>query len=421
MPPPEVVIVGAGLAGLCCARRLFQCGKSFQILEASDAIGGRLRTDEVDGFLLDRRFQVYLTAYPEGRRVLDLEELDLRSFNRGALIWYRGRFHSMADPRQAPLTALRAFGNPIGTIRDKWRLGLLAWDLLDEKADEGFEREERLTLDLLRWNAGFSETMIDRFWRPFLGSFFLEKKLVTSSRFFHFLMQKFLAGDAAVPARGMRAIPEQLAAQLPQGSVRLKRRVERVEKTKVMLTDGEEIATRSIVIAAEGPEAARLIGGDFQAPASRGATTLYYATQEPPLKEPLLVLDGENKGPVNSLAVMSAAAPTYAPPGTALVSARVIGVPDEADERLDFRVRNQLGEWFGPAVARWRLLRIYRIPHALPDMTAGNLDPPERPVRIYPGLYVCGDHRDNGSIDGAMTSGFRAAQTLMEDMHRGIV
>jgi phytoene dehydrogenase-like protein len=421
MPPPEVVIVGAGLAGLCCARRLFQCGKSSQVLESSDEIGGRLRTDEVDGFLLDRGFQLYLTAYPEGRGVLDLEALDLRCFQRAALIWYRGRFHRIADPRQAPLTSLRALGNPIGTLRDKWRLALLAWDLLDDKPDEGLEREERLTLDLLRWNAGFSETMIDRFWRPFLGSVFLEKKLVTSSRFFRFLMQKVLTGDAAVPARGMRAIPEQLAAQLPQGSVLLNRGVERVEKGKVMLSGGEEIATRSIVIATEGPAAARLIGGDFQAPASRGATTLYYAAQQPPLDEPLLVFDGENKGPVNSLAVMSAAAPTYAPPGEPLVSALVIGVPDEADDRLDFRVRNQLGEWFGPEVARWRLLRIYRIPHALPDMAAGNLDPAERPVRIYPGLYVCGDHRDNGSIDGAMTSGFRAAQTVMEDMHRGIV
>jgi phytoene dehydrogenase-like protein len=421
MPPPEVVIVGAGLAGLCCARRLFQCGKSFQILEASDGVGGRLRTDEVDGFLLDRGFQIYLTAYPEGRRVLDLEELDLCCFKREALIWYRGRFHAIADPRQAPLTAVRSLGNPIGTLRDKWRLGLLAWDLLDDKPDEGSGREERLTLDLLRWNAGFSEAMIDRFWRPFLGSAFLESKLVTSSRFFRFLMQKVLTGDAALPARGMRAIPEQIAARLPQGSVLLNRRVERVEKGKLTLTGGSEIISRSIVIATEGPEAARLIGSDLQPTASRGATTLYYATQRPPLKEPLLMLDGENKGPVNNLAVMSAATPTYAPPGTALISASVIGVPDEPDERLDFRARNQLGEWFGPDVARWRLLRVYRIAHARPDMTAGSLDPPQRPVRIYPGLYVCGDHRDNGSIDGAMASGFRAAQTLMEDMHRGIV
>src|SRR5205807_1315743 len=178
---PDVLIVGAGLAGLCAARRLHEADVSFQILEASDGVGGRVRTDEVEGFLLDRGFQVYLTASPEGRRVLDPDELDLRPFDRGAAVWYKGRFHHLADPRQAPLKALLSLGSPVGTLRDKWRLALLGWDLLAADEEDAFRREERMTLDLLRWNAGFSEAMIDRFWRPFLGSIFLEKQLVTSS------------------------------------------------------------------------------------------------------------------------------------------------------------------------------------------------------------------------------------------------
>src|SRR5262245_46871755 len=275
MPSPDVLIVGAGLAGLCCARRLFQCGTSFQILEASDRIGGRAGTDEVEGFLLDRDYPFYLTASPEGRRVLDLDELNLRPFNRGAVVWYQGRFHHLADPRRAPLTSLLSVGSPIGTLRDKWRLGLLGWDLLAADEDDAFEREERLTLDLLRWNAGFSESMVDRFWRPFLGSIFLERELTTSSRLFRFVMRLIAAGDAAIPARGMRAIPKQIASPLPAGCVRLNCRAERVEKGKVTLAGGGELTTRTIVIATDAVEAARLIGACCPAPEYRGMTKLY--------------------------------------------------------------------------------------------------------------------------------------------------
>ncbi len=170
-------------------------------------------------------------------------------------------------------------------------------------------------------------------------------------------------------------------------------------------------------MATDGPVAARLLGDDVADPGSNGSTTLYYAADRPPTDEPTLLLDGDGRGPVNSVVVLSNAAPAYAPAGKWLVSAAVVGIPTADDAELDLTARQQLREWFGPLVDGWRLLRVYRIPHALPDQTAGALDPWQRPVRIRPGLYVCGDHRDNGSIDGAMTSGFRAAQAVMEDLH----
>ena len=134
-----------------------------------------------------------------------------------------------------------------------------------------------------------------------------------------------------------------------------------------------------------------------------------------------MVLDGEGQGPVNHLAVMSDVAAEYAPSGRALIAVSVVGVPDDSDEVLDSRVREQLREWYGAPVSGWRLERTYRIPHALPDQTAGALDPPRRNVRLRPGMYVCGDHRDNGSINGALVSGFRAAQAVMEDLHTGSI
>jgi phytoene dehydrogenase-like protein len=416
MTDPEVLIVGAGLAGLCCGRRLLQCGVPFRVLEASDAVGGRVRTDVVDGFRLDRGFQVYLTAYPEARRVLDLDAIDLKPFTRGVLVRLGGRFHRLADPRAEPLASLKSLVNRIGSPGDKLRLVRLYWEIDRGKLELQVMKDERPTLDLLRWNGRFSEGMIDRLFRPLLGGMFLERDLITSSRFFRFVFRVFAQGPAAVPSQGMQVIPEQVAARLPAGSVRFGARVARLGHREVALEAGETLRARAVVVATEGPAAAQLVGDEVPDPGSNGAVTLYYAADRPPVAEPIVMLDGEGRGPVNHVAVMSNVSAAYAPPGQSLVAASVVGIPPEDDAELDRRARVQLGEWFGPQVAAWRLLRAYRIPHALPDQTAGRLDPWQRPVRLRPGLYVCGDHRDNGSIDGAMTSGFRAAQAVMEDL-----
>lgn len=410
---PDVLIVGGGLAGLCCAKRLAECGVTFRVLEASDGVGGRVRTDLVDGFRLDRGFQIYLTAYPEGRRVLDLSALDLKPFTRGALVWLNGRFRRVADP----LTAVGSLFNGVGTAADKLRLVRLAWDIDRGPLAGQFTKAERLTLDLLRAPGGFTPKMIDRLFRPFFGGIALEKNLATSSRFFRFVFRMFAEGPGAVPAAGMQAIPDQLAAALPPGSVRLGAAVARIGHREVTLTTGEPLRSRAVVVATDGPAAARLLGDDVPDPGSNGSTALYYTAAAVPTREPILMLDGDGTGPVNSVVVMSNAAPAYAPPGQSLVSATVVGVPPDDDAALDRRARAQLRAWFGAAVDAWRLLRVYRIPHSLPDQTAGTLDPWQRPVRLRPGLYVCGDHRDNGSIDGAMTSGFRAAQAAMADLH----
>ena len=220
----DVVIVGAGLAGLACALRLREVGIPFQILEASDAVGGRVRTDVVDGFRLDRGFQVLLPAYPEARRTLDYGPLDLRPFKHADLIRIGGRFHRIANPRLEPWTAVKALFGPVGTLRDKFRIVPLISKVKAGKIEDQFRRPEGLTLDFLRWGGRFSDAD-DRplFW-PYLGCIFLERQLVTSSRFFRFVLRTLVEGGAAVPAAGMAAIPEQLAGRLPEGTIRLERR-----------------------------------------------------------------------------------------------------------------------------------------------------------------------------------------------------
>lgn len=416
MNNPDVVIVGAGLAGLCCARRLAQCDVSFQVLEASDGVGGRVRTDIVEGFRLDRGFQLYLPSYPEGKRVLDYDALDLKHFTPGALVWHRGRFHRVADPRVEPITAIKSVFNPVGTVRDKLRLAAFKWKLDAGSLETQSATPEQPTIDLLRNVGGFSDSLIDRLFQPFLGGVFLEPQLATSSRFFRFVFRQFAAGPGAVPANGMQQIPEQIAAHLPTGSVRLHAKVTAIEPGTVRLETGESVPARGVVVATESHVAASLTNNAIVDPGWKGTVTLYYAANESPVKEPILMLDGDRSGPVNNVVVMSEVSPVYAPPGQALIAVSVLGIPTHDDAELDAAVRQQLTLWFGASVAAWRHLRSYRIPNALPDQTAGKLDPWQRPVRLHPGLYVCGDHRDNASIDGAMASGFRAAQAVMEDL-----
>lgn len=419
MPDLDAIIVGAGLAGLSCGRRLVEIGRSFTIIDASDAVGGRVRTDVMDGFRLDRGFQVLATAFPEASRALNYRALDLRPFPHGVLIRHAGRFHRLVDPRYHWRDGVKTFFGPIGTIADKWRLLQLHARLARDRKNP-FDRPEGLTLDYLRWAGRFSEEMIDRFFRPLGGWLFLDRDLVTSSRSFRFMFRMIGAGDIAVPARGMAAIPQQMADGLPAGSVRLKTTVDRVEPGRVILQTGEELTARAVVVATDGPDAARLLVFK-QPPLMRSVCCLYFSADESPLNEPILVLDSEGRGPVNHFAVMSDVAPEYAPAGAALISASVLGDPPQDDGQLESDVRNHLAEWFGPSVHGWRHLRMYRLRHAVPDQTAPALDVPERPVRIRPGLYVCGDHRDNATIDGAMHSGWRAAQAAAEDIHEGLV
>lgn len=409
----EVVIVGAGLSGLCCGLRLQQANVPFRIVEAADGIGGRIQTDMVDGFQLDRGFQVFLTAYPEAKKLLDYNALDLRSFEPGALVRYGGAFHRLTDPWRRPVQGLRSVFSPIGSFMDKARVGLMRSRVLKGTLEDRFLSPETTTLQALQ-SSGFSPSMIDRFFRPFLGGIFLESELQTSSRMFEFVFRMFSTGDATLPGLGMEAIPRQLAARLPTDSVQLKSPVVRVDPQSVQLASGETIRARAVVVAVEGSTAAKLLGKSIPDTA-QGVTCLYLAADRSPVDQPLLVLNGEGHGPVNNLCVPSLVAPHYAPPQQHLVSATVLGIHPADDSSLQAAVRDQLVGWYGPDVLRWRHLRTYRIPYALPRQSPPALSVPERPVRWQPGVYVCGDHRDNASIQGAMVSGRRAAEAFLED------
>jgi phytoene dehydrogenase-like protein len=399
----EVVVVGAGLAGLCAALHLTAAGVGVTVLEAGPTVGGRVATDVVDGFLLDRGFQVHNTAYPEAARVLDHGALDLKAFTPGALVRRGDRLHRLADPRRRPLATLGTLTAPIGSYGDKARIALLA-------ARDGYLPARRLerapettTYQALR-DRGLSDAAIDRFLRPFLAGVFLERELETSSRFFDLVWRTFARGSVCVPAGGMRRIPDQLAARLPAGTVRRDTPVAAV-RPGVVDTDDGPVRADAVVVAADPVTAARLLGRP--APRMNTVTTVYHAAPEPPVGEPTLVLDGEGRGPIVNSVVLTNAAPTYSPDDRALVSTSVLGLDPPPDAVL----RRELERLYGVSTADWETVATVRVPGALPAAP-----PPLRvrqPVDLGDGLYVAGDHRDTPSIQGAMVSGRRAATAVL--------
>ena len=402
----EVVVVGAGLAGLSAARRLAAAGIDALVLEASDTVGGRVATDVVDGFLLDRGFQVHNTAYPEAARVLDHAALDLRAFTPGALVRVGDRLHRLVDPRRRPLAVPGTALAPIGSPLDKARVALLAARDALLPAERLAAGPETTTYEALR-RRGLSDTVIDRFLRPFLTGVFLERELTTSSRFFDLVWRSFARGTVCVPAGGMRQIPALLAAALPAGAVHTGVPVHRVGPGRVETAAGT-VRAASIVVAADPVTAAELLPA-LSAPEMRAVTTVYHVTPEPPVREPTLLLDGERSGPVVNSVVLTNAAPSYSPDTRALVSTSVLGLDPPDDPTL----RRELERLYGLSTADWEHLATVRVPRALPAAP-----PPldlRRPVRLGDGFYVAGDHRDTPSIQGAMVSGRRAAAAVLRD------
>jgi phytoene dehydrogenase-like protein len=406
----DVVVVGAGLAGLACAQDLGRAGVPCLVLEASDGVGGRVRTDAVDGYLLDRGFQILLTAYPEVGRRLDLPALDLRPFEPGAMIRVDGSFHRVADPLRRPLLIPSTLTAPVGTLADKLRLARLVLDVRTHSVRELLARPDSTTAERLG-AAGFTADMVRSFWQPLFAGIQLDPDLEVSSRRFEVILRMLAVGATGVPARGMGAVSEQLAGSLPAGSVRLGARVTGLGPSAVDLEGGEAVGARAVVVATDGPTAHRLLGDQVPDPGSRAAACCWFAVSgAPPLSGPVLVLDGEASGPAKNVAVMSEVSPSYAPAGRSLVAAAVPG-PEALDPSVGDRVRGQLAGWFGSTVAEWDHLRTDVIPHGQPAQAPPFA--PKQSVVLGEGLFVCGDHRDTASIQGALFSGGRAARAVL--------
>ncbi len=421
--PVDVVVVGAGLAGLACAQQLTAAGLSVRLLDAADSPGGRIRTDRVDGFLLDRGFQVLLTEYPEAQRLFDYPALELRPFLPGALVRQAGSFHRFADPFREPAKSLAFLFDSIVPLRDKLLVARLRGECLQLTTERVFASEEETTREYLR-RFGFSPFIIERFFEPFFGGVFLERNLSTSARWFRWLFSIFARGHAAVPRLGMERLPQQLAARLPDQTLRLNSTVTRIEKTAtgwLVEADGPAKYLANRLVLATPDAQTRSLMATVRSPGVapnrvwNRTTTIYYAASHAPVEEPVVILngDGPSAGPVNHLAVMSMVTADYAPPGAHLICANVLGAAPESDDamqKLESQVRAQMRRWFGEPVNRWNVLAGYPIARALPMQTSLQ---PFRAAPIDSGVLLCGDHVASSSIQGALVSGRMAALRIL--------
>ena len=408
---PKITIIGAGIAGLTAAVYLCKKGFEIQILESSERAGGRIKTDFVEGFRLDRGFQVLLTEYPETKSLLDYEKLNLKRFLPGATVLYDGGQFEIADPFRRPSALFATLFAPVGSLKDKINTLFLKNKLLKISISEIFNQKETNT-NLHLKNYGFSSKIIDRFYKPFFSGIFLENNLETSGNMFDFVMKMFSEGDTAVPALGMEEIPKQLVAMLPKNAIQYNMKVLKIENNTIICENGKVFETDKIIIATEATGFARnYIPKNKQN--FRQVTNVYFEANIAPTKKAVVVLNAsKNRKWVNNLTVVSNISEQYAPKNKVLIAVSLNGIPDVSDEILAQNMKEELNNWYGNQVNSWRMLKTYRINYALPNQEQVKNELSETDLRINENLFICGDHLMNGSINAAMKSGRLVAELI---------
>lgn len=409
----QVVVVGAGVAGLSCSRVLAEQGIDHIVLEKSDRPGGRIKTDFVDGFRLDHGFQVLQTGYPGIEDHLDLNALELGMFPSGVAVRFNDRFHVTADPRRHPRHLLSTATSPIGGLADRIRLLKLSARLSLQPMERIFEDTEEKTLEFLK-REGFTDRFIKSFFTPFFAGASLDPTLEGSSRVLKYVTRLFSTGDAALPQKGMAAIVDQLAAHLDDEKLQRHREVVELDSDGVRLSDGSLIRAAKTVLALPQPAVERLLKQTVTK-ASVGEACLYFSTRwRPPLKEPFLLLNGEGRGPINNIAFPSLVSAGYAPEGKTLIAVVVVGEENIHHRSLEAQVRSQCREWFGPVADDWRHLQTYRIGHALPKQTPPTANPYDPEPKISERIFVCGENVGVPGLQWAMMSGSRVGRSIIE-------
>lgn len=409
-PGPDVVVVGAGMAGLVCALDLESRGLEVRVLERAAQVGGRIRTDVIDGFRCDVGFQLLNAAYPQVKRLIDVPALGLQKFAAGVRVQLGERDAVLGDPRRAPRLLAATLRSGLLDVGDIF--GLTRWALPTLMSPQrGARRADRSLAESLT-AAGVTGRLRRQVLEPFLRGVLADDPAPASATFVRLLIRSFLLGTPGLPQEGMQALPQQLARRL-RASVETDTTVLGVGPGPVVRTEAGTVRARAVVVATDLPAAAEL--GLTPARASGGLTTWWFAAAPGLPQDKLLCVDGL-AGPVANTAVVSAAAPSYAPPSRHLVQLTTV-----ADAGLDdAQARAEAGRLWRTDATGWDLLVRHDVRVALPITR-----PPlqlRRSVDLGDGVFLCGDHQDTPSIQGAMASGQRtaaAASRLLGVAHQG--
>ncbi|WP_111766235.1 NAD(P)/FAD-dependent oxidoreductase [Nakamurella deserti] len=401
---PDVVVVGAGMAGLACAVELESRGLQVQVLERAERVGGRIRTEIVDGFRCDVGFQLLNPAYPQARRQLDLTALGLQPFAAGVRVHRADRTVRLGDPRRAPWLLPATLSSGLLDVREI--AGLVWWAVPTVVTPQRSLRRPDRTLGEALDAVGVRGPLRRRVLAPFLSGVLADDPEAASDRYVRLLVRSFLLGTPGLPREGMQAIPDQLATRL-RTAVRTGTAVRGIGPGTAVRTDDGTVHARAVVVATDLPAATAL---DVAAPRPVGGLTTWWFAAPPGLPtDRLLCVDGDG-GPVANTAVVSAAAPSYAPPGRDLVQLTAV----TAAGLDDTRARSEAGRLWDTGSSGWDLLVRHDVTEALPVTR-----PPltvRRAVDRGDGLFVCGDHRDTPSTQGALVSGRRTALAVARQL-----
>lgn len=399
----RIYIVGAGISGLIAAQNLENFGYKPIVLEASDRVGGRVKTDVVNGYQLDQGFQVLLEAYPMVSKYLNYKELGLQKLKSGAMIFDKGDAIRFGDPLRDPKFLFSTLFSSVGTFTDKWKIFQLSQHLKAKKLEDIFNEEELTTLEYLR-RYGFSEKIISNFFKPFFSGIYLEPNLSTSSRMFEFIYKMFGNGMTSIPRAGIEAIPRSLKNQLKNTTFRFNTAVNEVIDGAILLKNGERLESDFTIVATDP---SHLISNYSSSLDWKSCDTLYFTTLRNTIEEPIIGLNTNGEALVNNIFFPTNIA-TDTKGEESLVSATVVKDHRLSEAQLIQRVSQELNIYFN--LSEVSFLKRYKIPFALPQLENLKNKADGRECIISERIAIAGDNRLNGSLNAAMSSGETAAK-----------
>lgn len=407
----DVIVIGAGLAGLQAARRLQSAGHHVTVVESSDGVGGRIRTDLVDGFRVDRGFQVLNPAYRAVRDWIDVRALGLQYFDVGVMLRNQRGLSTLAHPLRHP--ALLPDTLRSGYLSPRELFALTRWlgpTLVKESISSRATGDTTLTAALDQ--AGVTGPLRRDVLDPFLSGVLADATGSSSANFVRLLLRAFAFGAPGLPRDGMQALPEQIAAQLhssPLTGEHVTVVRDSGDKVTVETTSGT-VEARMAIVATDPLAAAGLT--DMDAPEMKGLVTWWFSSDTSPLQSRFILMDashpsGGPAGPVLHATVVSEVAPSYAPPGAHLIQATTLL---EGAAVTEAEIRTDLERMYATSTTGWELIARHEVPHALPAQLPPLVD--RQSQRVSERIFVAGDHRDTASINGALVSGERAAGAI---------
>lgn len=404
----NIHIIGAGVSGLIAARVLEENGFSPVIIEATDRVGGRVKTDLVNGYQLDHGFQVLLTGYPAAKKYLDLDALELQKFLPGASIFKSGKQRVIGDPLRDFSLLFPTLFSGIGSFSDKLKIFKLNNKLKKKSLSDIFSDEEQTTLSYLK-DFGFSDRIIADFFSPFFSGIFLEAQLETSSRMFEFVYKMFGEGYASIPKAGIEAIPKQLAQGLKQTSFKFNTKVAAIKDGEITLEDNTSLESHFTIIATD---ASKLVPNLRNQPIEwKSCDALYFEVDKRVIAKKLIGLIPEKGSLINNI-FYHTSLKTEATAKHELLSVTVVEDHSLSENALVERVTSELKTYCG--IESPRFIKHYAIPLALPKLNDLRYEMQPSETRLTSTVFLSGDTQLNGSLNAAMISGERAALGVIE-------